>query len=903
MASPHHALPVQEVAQLLGTHTDHGLDTQEAGRRQQELGPNSLPAATRPSSLVRLLRQLHTPLVYVLVAAGLAAAVLGEIVDASVIAVVVVANALIGFLQERRAQSALDALSALVEVTSTVVRSGQAHELAADHVVPGDLVLLAEGDRVPADLRLAHVDELSVDESTLTGESLPAGKALGELPGDTLLADRANMAWSGTFVTRGRGRGIVVAHGPDTELGRVHGLIESADSLTTPLTRSLASFSRVLTVSILGLAVVASVIGLVRGQPLVQIVTAAVALAVAAIPEGLPAVVTITLAIGVTRMARHGAIVRRLPAVETLGSTTTICTDKTGTLTQNRQTVQQVVTAAGPHPPGAVAGTTDPEARERAQDVLVAGVLCNDARPAADGGFIGDPTETALLTAAELDGLDVSALIRLAPRTATLPFSSDRRLMATRHPRVTPLAGTDPPVATGTEDDHDMVYVKGAAEAVLALCTAQRCPAGDREPLLAEPWHQLVDTLAADGLRVLACAVGTAQDRGGELGVDDLDGAQLEMLGVVGMADPPREAAVSAVAVCLRAGIGVKMITGDHTATARSIGQQVGLAGPDRELVVIGGHDLGGVADEDLPDLASRTDVFARVSPEDKLRLVRALQSRGDVVAMTGDGVNDAPALKQADIGVAMGRGGTEVAQEAADMVLTDDDFASIEAAVEEGRGVFDNLVKFITFALPSNFGQGLVILTAIVLGTTLPITPVQILWVNLTSAVLLGLPLALERREPGIMTRPPRRAGGPLIGPRQVRRMVLVSVLLLLGTFGKFQGLTAVGTAPDEARTAAVNLFVLIESAYLVSCRSFESSLRQIGVRTNPWVLSGIVAALSLQLVFTYAPFMHSLFDTAPVGWFPWLVGLGYAVLAYAMVDLMRVWDLRSRRTPSVAG
>jgi len=409
-----------------------------------------------------------------------------------------------------------------------------------------------------------------------------------------------------------------------------------------------------------------------------------------------------------------------------------------------------------------------------------------------------------------------------------------------------------------------------------------------------QTWHELVDGLAADGLRVLACATGTARGDGDRLDDDGLDGTALQMLGLVAMADPPRAAAVDAVAACLKAGIRVKMITGDHAATARSIGHQVGLAGSDRELVVLAGRELAGVADVDLPDVAARTDVFARVSPEDKLRLVRALQSRGEVVAMTGDGVNDAPALKQADIGVAMGRGGTEVAQQAADMVLTDDDFASVEAAVEEGRGVFDNLVKFITFALPTNFGQGLVILMAILLGTTLPITPVQILWVNLTSAVLLGLPLAMEGREPGTMTRPPRATGAPLVGPAQVRRMVLVSVLLLLGTFGVFQWLTAAGTGPDEARTAAVNLFVLVESAYLVSCRSFSSSLRRLGWRSNPWVLGGIGAALSLQLVFTYAPFMHLLFGTAPVGWFPWLVGLAYALLVYALVDVLCLWDVR---------
>lgn len=885
-AAGHHARTVDEVVVLLGTDAEHGLTDAEAAERLSRLGPNRLPTARRESVVLRFLRQLADPLVYVLVAAGIAAAVLGEVVDAAVIGAVVVANAVIGFVQEQRAQGALDALAAMVEDDATVLRAGQAHQVLSEQVVPGDVVVLGEGERVPADLRLVSVDELSVDESALTGESLPADKRSTELADDALLADRTNMAWSGTFVTRGRGRGVVVAHGAGTELGRVQRLIESADDLATPLTRTIAQFSRLLTFVILGLAVLGFVVGLVRGQPLVDIITASVALAVAAIPEGLPAVVTITLAIGVTRMAGRGAIVRRLPAVETLGSTTTICTDKTGTLTQNRQSVVEVVTADGTHRPG----RHDEGEGPTSVLLLQVGALCNDARPDVDGGYLGDPTETALLTAAEVDGVDVRALLAAAPRTATLPFSSERRLMATRHRG---------PGGPGGPDPRDVVHVKGAAEAVLARCRTERGPDGPR-PLDTRRWGHVVDGLAAEGLRVLACATGSTGPGGGTLTPSDLDDVELELLGLVAMADPPRPAAVGAVAACLRAGVRVTMITGDHAATARSIGQQVGLAGFGQVPVVVTGEELAELADEDLPDVAARTDVFARVSPEDKLRLVRALQSRGQVVAMTGDGVNDAPALEQADIGVAMGRGGTEVAKEAADMVLTDDDFSSIEAAVEEGRGVFDNLVKFIAFALPTNIGQGLVILTAILLGSQLPITPVQILWVNLTSAVLLGLPLAVEAKEPGIMTRPPRASDAPLVGRRPLRRMLLVSLLLLVGAFGLFQALLALGTDVAEARTATVNLFVLVESAYLLSCRSFDRSLRELGWRSNPWVLAGIAAAVGLQLVFTYAPFMHVLFGTAPVGWLPWAAGLAYAGLAYLLVDLMRVlerWRDRSAR------
>lgn len=876
----HHTLPAHEVVLLLRTDTVHGLSLLEAVARARRLGPNRLPAARREHPVVGFLRQLAGPLVLVLLAAGVAAALLGEVVDASVIAAVVLVNAVVGFVQEQRAQRALDALQAMVEVRATVVRGGHAVEVPAEELVPGDVVLLAEGDKVPADLRLVAVDELAVDESALTGESLPVAKAPLRLPAPALLADRTNMAWSGTFVTRGSGRGVVVAHGGDTELGRVHRLVAGVQTLATPLTRALGRFSVVMTVVILTLAALAVVVGLLRGQPLAEVITVAVALAVAAIPEGLPAVVTVTLAVGVTRMARRGAVVRRLPAVETLGSTTTVCTDKTGTLTQNRQTVQVVVTAAGHHRPGSGDGAPEPGgSHEAARQVLLAGVLCNDARPAADGGFIGDPTETALLSALAEDGADdgvaVTDVLRGDERVATVPFSSQRRLMATRH-------------ASGA------VYVKGAAEAVLTRCATQRGRSGP-EPVDVAAWEETVHELSGQGLRVLACARGRAasDDDGDRDGLQeaDLDRVGLELLGLLAMADPPRPAAAAAVRACRAAGVRVVMVTGDHAATARSVARQVGLAGDD-EPVVVAGTELGRVPDADLPGLVASTDVFARVSPEHKLRLVRALQARGDVVAMTGDGVNDAPALEQADIGVAMGRGGTEVAQEAADMVLTDDDFASIEAAVEEGRGVFDNLVKFLVFALPTNFGQGLVVLLAVLLGTALPMTPVQVLWLNLTTAVLLGLPLAVEAKEPGLMSRPPRLPGSPLVSPRHVRRMLLVSLLLLAGAFGVFELQQALGAGTAEARTAAVNLFVLVEAAYLLGCRSLDRAPWQLGWWTNRWVPAGITAAVGLQLLLTYVPAMNALFGTAPVGALPWLLGLGYALVCFALVDLLRRLD-----------
>ncbi|HSK55473.1 MAG TPA: HAD-IC family P-type ATPase [Jiangellales bacterium] len=876
LASAHHELSAHELVVLLGTDVRRGLSATEAAHRLERLGPNRLPPPRRQSALTRFLLQFHNPLIYVLLVAAVAALALGERVDAGVILAVVLANAVIGFVQEQKAQSALDALAALIEDTATVLRDGSTHEVPSEEVVPGDLVVLGEGERVPADLRLVEVDELSVDESALTGESVPSEKHSLELPAETLLADRGNMVWSGTLATRGRARGVVVAHGGDTELGRVHRLMATADDLATPLTRDITRFSKILTGLIVALAIAAFLLGLARGEPVAAMITAAVALAVAAIPEGLPAAVTITLAIGVTRLARRNAIVRRLPAVETLGSTDVICTDKTGTLTENRQTVRLVATVERPRGVPPAESGDDPLARE----VMTVGALCNDARLGADGQPIGDPTETALLTAAAAAGLDLRALGHEHPRVATLPFASERRMMATRHRA--PAGG-------------DVVHLKGAAEAVLDRCTTVRAAGGGTAALDTDEWHGVVAGLAASGLRVLACATAEGLPEGDTISEEDeLAGLSFTLLGVQAMADPPRLEAISAVAACHRAGVAVKMVTGDHADTARAIGAEVGLSRPDEEPHVVGGAELAATDDAELPALAERADVFARVSPEDKLRLVRALQSRGHVVAMTGDGVNDAPALEQADIGVAMGRGGTEVAQEAADMILTDDNFATLEAAVEEGRGVFDNLQKFIAFALPTNIGQGLVILTAILLGSTLPITPVQILWINLTTAVLLGLPLAVEVKEPGIMERPPRDVSGPLLPRRFVVRMVLVSVLLLVAAFGTFEWFLLQGVELAEARTAAVNVFLLAEVGYLVACRSFNRSLREIGWLSNRWVPAGIAATVAVQVFFTYAPVMHTLFDTAPVGWEPWAIGVVAAVVVFVAVDLVRLIEGR---------
>ncbi|MGW6442674.1 HAD-IC family P-type ATPase [Lentzea sp. NPDC055074] len=825
----HHGLPAAEVVLLAESDSGAGLSAAEWRDRLARLGPNELPAHRGPGWVVRLLGQLHHPLIYVLLAAATITAALGEVVDASVVFGVVVVNAIIGFVQEARAERALDALTAMVRTEVTVVRDGLTTRVPSAELVPGDLVVLEAGDQVGADLRLMSTDELHVDESALTGESVPVTKNPVTLPSDTALADRANMAYSSTLVTAGAGRGVVVATGADTEIGRVHRLVSTTTTVQTPLTRKLAHFSQVLTVVILGLAAFSVVVGVLRGEPFAEMVTAAVALAVGAIPEGLPAAVTVTLAIGVARMARRNAIIRRLPAVETLGSTTVICTDKTGTLTANAMTVGTVVLTAGTRyelsgigyaPEGSVTPFVTPVLRE----CLLAGLACNDARIVEEDGRwlpIGDPTEAALVVAARKAGLcedDVPA------RVDTLPFSSERLFMATRHA-------------------NDVVYVKGAVERVLALAGFDHFPEAEE--------------LAHTGLRVLA--IGRAA--GAELTEEGLRGT-VELLGVVAMHDPARPEAIEAVRACQAAGIEVKMITGDHPATARSIAAEFGIS-----------------------------SVHARVAPEEKLRLVKEMQAAGEVVAMTGDGVNDAPALRRADIGVAMGKGGTEVAKQAADMVLTDDNFASIRAAVEEGRAVFDNLRKFIIWTLPTNMAEGLVILTAILLGVALPILPVQILWINMTTAVALGLTLAFEPREPGVMNRPPLPPSLPLLTRQLVGRILFVSAILLACSFGAFRWQLSAGASLEVARTVAVNVFVGAQIAYLSNCRSLERFRPSTG--PNRWLLVGVALTVGLQLLLTYAPFMNTLFHTAPLGWQAWGAVVALSAASYVLVELEK-WRQR---------
>jgi len=850
-----HHLPIDEVAELLESDRERGLDRFAVEHRLAEFGPNTITAQKGQGPLIRFLLQFHQPLIYILIVSGLVTAFLQEWVDSGVIFGVVLVNAIIGYLQEAKAVNALAALARTMTTEATVLRQGEKRRLPATELVVGDIVFLQSGDKVPADLRLFRVRDLQIAEAALTGESAPVAKDHGQHGRDTVLADRRNMAYASTLVTYGQGTGMVTATGDATEVGRISQLISAAEALATPLTRKISEFSNVLLYVILGLAGLTIVVGLLRGQTFVDMFMAAVALAVGAIPEGLPAAVTITLAIGVSRMAQKRAIIRKLPAVETLGSTTVICTDKTGTLTENQMTVQEIVAGGMSY---AVTGTGyNPtqgriEASAAASDstsqalleCLRAGLLCNDSQLVEEEGIWqvhGDPTEGALLTSARKGGLGPET-VAASPRLDTVPFESEHQYMASLHE-------SGPGAATRR------VYLKGAVEAILARCDSQLDGLGNPTPLQISEIQGAVENMAAKGLRVLAMAGKKMAPEISEIYHADLaDG--LIFLGLQGMIDPPRPEAVAAVKICQAAGIRVKMITGDHPLTASAIARQVGLynlgSTQGDGAPVLTGAELEKLSDSEFIDRAEDTVVFARATPEQKLRLVEALQARGQVVAMTGDGVNDAPALKRADIGVAMGITGTEVAKEAADMVLTDDNFSSIEAAVEEGRGVFDNLVKFITWTLPTNLGEGLVILTAIFLGVTLPILPVQILWINMTTAGFLGLALAFEPKEPGIMLRPPRQPNAPILSHSMIFRITLVSFLMLGAAFGIFSWELSGGATLAQARTAAVNAFVMVELFYLFNCRSLRLPVTAVAAFSNPWVWWGTGLQLLLQRLST---------------------------------------------------
>ncbi|MBW2410296.1 MAG: HAD-IC family P-type ATPase, partial [Deltaproteobacteria bacterium] len=885
-----HSRASDEVVSTFGSHQINGLSEQAAAERAARYGANELTQAKGQGPFIRFMLQFKQPLVIILLAAALITLLLAEYVDAVVILAVVLVNAVIGFVQEARAIKAIDALSRAMTSEATVMRGGEKKRIAAVQLVPGDLVLLQSGDKVPADMRLIQTRELQIDESALTGESVPVQKHEKVLEADMVIGDRRNMAYSSSLVTYGSGRGIVTATGDGTEMGRINQLIAAADVLETPLTRKIHQFSSILLYAILAMAVLTFVIGMLRSQELVEIFMASVALAVGAIPEGLPAAITITLAIGVSRMARRNAIIRKLPAVETLGSTMVICSDKTGTLTQNQMTVQDIV-AGGPRyevsgigysTDGAITSVddaVDPKANRALEALLKAGLLCNDSSlKESDSGWRveGDPTEGALIVSAMKDGYDPQVLKKELPRLDTIPFESARQYMATLHDQ--------------GEGKPRMLYVKGSIESICVECATILGPDGEPDvpgPNAVAKW---IESMTDKGLRVLAFAQKEMSPDTTRITHADVEEG-IHFIGLQGMIDPPRPEAIEAVEACQAAGIRVKMITGDHAGTAGAIARQMGLCGETcsyHTREVLTGRDIAEMDEARLDEAADSTAVFARVSPEQKLRLVEALQKKDYVVAMTGDGVNDAPALRQADIGVAMGLAGTDVSKESADMILTDDNFATIKAAVEEGRGVFDNLIKFITWTLPTNGGEGMVILAAILLGTRLPILPLQILWINMTTALLLGLMLAFEPKEAGIMDRPPRDPSMPILTTTLITRIVLVSLLLVIGAFGLFKlELLLMNDNEALARTLAVNVFVFGEMFYLFNCRSMTHPVWSLGLFSNPLLWVGVAVMTLLQLLYTYLPVFNTVFQSAPMGFKEWGLVLTSSLVIFVVVEI----------------
>ncbi len=891
LPSSWHAARHDLVLEQLGAKL-HGLSTDEADRRRARHGPNELPPPRVRAPFLRFLDQFHNVLIYVLIAAGAITAALGHAIDSAVIFGVVLINAAIGFVQEGKAESALNSIRRMLSPQALTLRDGHRIPIAARDLVPGDIVFLSSGDKVPADLRLVQTKGLRLQEAALTGESLAVDKGIVPVSADTPLAERSCMAYAGTLVGAGVGAGVVAATGAATEIGHISAMLTQIRPLTTPLMRQMAVFGRVLTFAILAIAAGTFVFGVtLRDYGADEMFLAAVGLSVAAIPEGLPAIMTIALAVGVERMARRNAIIRRLPAVETLGAVSIICSDKTGTLTRNEMAVMGVaagqnvfeVTGSGYSPEGEIrlAGRPADAGRDPLLHALARGAfLCSDASLRhADGDWTvdGDPMEGALIAFARKAGIDPEAENAAWARMDVIPFDAEHRFMATLHRNI-----------EGTM----LIHVKGAPERILEMCGRQ-CTETGEAPLDQAYWQREITDTARRGQRVLALAVLATRPDHTELKFSDV-ASGLTLLGLFGLADPPRAESIEAVARCQSAGIRVKMITGDHAGTATAIAQQLGLARPE---AVLTGRQIDALDDPELRARIGDVDVFARASPAHKLRLVQALQAGRHIVAMTGDGVNDAPALKRANVGVAMGQKGTEAAKDAAEMVLADDNFASIAHAVEEGRTVYDNLKKAITFILPTNGGEALMIVAAIALGHALPITPVQILWVNMITAVTLALALAFEPAEHDVMARPPRPPAEPILSHFLIWRIAFVSTIMLAGTFGLFLWEINHGAEVAAARTVAVNALVMFEIFYAVSTR-------YLGANTFTWqglfgsrqllLAAGLVIAL--QIAFTYAGFMQVLFDTRPLPLAAWIRLVAISSSVYVLVELEK-WAIRRWR------
>lgn len=882
-----HALAADEAMRQLGAEKE-GLSSAEAHRRFAEIGPNRLPIPAKDGFLKRFFKHFHDILIYILIAAAAITGLLGHWIDTGVILGVVIINAIIGFVQEGKAEDALEGIRKMLSQNAQARRNGQWVNIEADTLVPGDMVRLRSGDRVPADLRLIETINLRIEESALTGESVPADKNTDPVEASAGIGDRFGMAFSGTMVAAGRGLGVVTSTGPNTELGRINRMIAEVQTLQTPLTREMAAFGKILSMVIVALAVLMLVIGFtLHDFALADLVLAAISFAVAAIPEGLPAILTITLALGVQRMAQRNAITRKLTAIETLGSVTVVCSDKTGTLTKNEMTARHVITRSGYYtvegsgyqPKGHISLDGKPVDLAQHPDlhaVVEVAAVANDTEVAEKDGqwcVTGEPTEGALRTLALKMNFDATGY----QRHDSIPFESANKFMATLNSK---------------PDGPRTIFLKGAPDRLLDRCNQEQGEDGQPVPLNRRFWEDGIDQLSAQGLRVLAAAARPTDNSQSQLTLKDL-GEDMVFLGLIGIIDPPRPEAIHAIQSCHKAGIRVKMITGDHAGTAQAIGIEMGLGlGKAGELKVISGAEIEAASDEELQQIAQDCDIFARTSPEHKLRLVKALQARGEVVAMTGDGVNDAPALKRADVGVAMGIKGTEVTKEAAEIVLADDNFSSIERAIEEGRTIYDNLKKAILFSLPTNGAQGLVMLAAVVFGLTLPLTPVQILWVNMVVAVTLALALAFEPAEPGVMQRPPRKSGGSIMDRVMLFRLFIVSLLIGAVTIAIFEFELAQGTKEEIARTVAVNTLVIAQTFYLFNARFLTASSLNIKLLfSNQAALIAVGLLVLLQLGFIYLPFMNLWFGTTPLELRHWLVSLVIGLVVFLLIEGEKAW------------
>jgi magnesium-transporting ATPase (P-type) len=887
-----HTLDMKDVFAKFNT-SEAGLDTKEALERTQKWGANTLPMASPKPAWRRFLGQLNSVLLYVLIVSAVVSALLQHYIDSGVILAVVIINAIMGFIQEGKAEDALRAIMTMTKTHCMVVREGILQTIDSAQLVAGDVVMLQAGDRVPADIRLFFCKELRCDESALTGEAQPATKRIGALPEHTPLAEQKNTVFMGTMVTYGQARGVVTHTGSNTQMGQISDLVVNVKLEPTPLQQQLGRFAGQVTIGIIVVSIITMVLGiLIHNYPFSDMLQAAIGVAVASIPEGLPAVVTIVLAIGVQRMAKNNALVRRLPAVEVLGSVDVICSDKTGTLTANAMTAREVYTGGqhlkvsgeGYGPDGSVADHSTGKSLGFDSDTVFsqacdAAMLCNDASVVEENHkwiLHGDPTEGALLVLAKKHGLNESVLNREWPRVDMLPFESEKRYMATLHHH---------------SDGAVKLMVKGAPERIINYAKYQLTPDGMAEINQAQ-WQQVAEDYAKKGMRVMALAMKSYDAPPGVLSHQEAE-HDLVMLALVGISDPPRPQAIASIKMCHRAGIRVKMITGDGPVTAAAIGEELGL----NISRVMTGQDIDALTQVQLVRAVEQTDIFARTSPANKLQLVAALQHNKHVVAMTGDGVNDAPALKKANVGVAMGAKGTDAAKDAADFVLTDDNFTTIVKAVSEGRTVYDNILKSIIFLLPTSLAEALVIIAAVLLGWMMPITPAQILWVNMVTAITLAIALAFEASEKNIMEKPPRPFGQGLLSFALVVRTVLVGGLGALVVFSLFNEFRNQGASIEYSRTIAVNALVLIEVFYLFNCRYLTQSIfhRDFFVGSKLlWLAAAVVIAI--QIVFTYLPISQTVFGLENIGIQDWGVII-LATLPVMLIVEIEKWLQRQLR------